>query len=174
MVTEIYTGSEAVSIADRETLQGIFSSSTFQWYYNPTTITKDISPKVNRSQFTHSIYQDETVCSNLYSLIYDIFSYKIPEFKTHKLNRIKANLNIAHSNRKILPPHRDLSGGEGIVYIYYVDDSDGPTILYDGWKKIKIEPKKGKLIRFPATMLHTGNVPRKYERRTVINFVFES
>ena len=90
MVTEIYTGSEAVSIADRETLQGIFSSSTFQWYYNPITVTEDISPKANRSQFTHSIYQDETVCSNLYSLIYDIFSYKIPEFKTHKLNQGKS------------------------------------------------------------------------------------
>jgi len=170
MITEIYHGSESVSIADRELLKDIFLSDTFPWYYNQTTISDN---KINRSQFTHRIYQNDTVCSDHYSIIHEIFSYKIPEFHTHKLNRIKANLNIAHSNRKILPPHRDLSGSEGVVYIYYVDDSDGHTILYDGWKKIKVEPRKGKLIRFPASMLHTGNVPKKYDRRTVINFVFE-
>lgn len=170
MITEIYSGAESVSISDREKLKRIFSSDTFDWYYNPTTI---LDNKVNRSQFTHRIFQNETACSRHYPLIHEIFSPKIPEFKTHKLNRIKANLNIAHANKKILPPHTDLGGGEGIVYIYYVDDSDGPTILYDGWKRIKVEPKKGKLLRFPATMLHTANVPRKYDTRIVINFVFE-
>jgi hypothetical protein len=170
MITEIYTGSEAISIADRNTLEDIFTSDLFPWYYNPTTIGDN---KINRSQFTHRIYLDDTVCSDHYSLIHDIFSRKIPEFETHKLTRIKANLNIAHSNRRTLPPHRDLDGKEGVIYIYYVNDSDGSTILYDERKKIKVYPKKGKLIRFPATTWHTGNVPRKNDRRIVINFVFE-
>ena len=167
-----YSPNNFITIEEQEEIKKIFCSDTISWYYNPTTI---LNNKRNRPQFTHRIYADGKVCSDHYSLIHKIFSKVIPEFQTHTLNRIKANLNLAHSNRKILPPHQDLSGGEGIVYIYYVEDSDGPTIIHENrFKKIKINPKQGRLVRFPATTLHSGNVPRKYERRTVINFVFEN
>lgn len=169
MISEINSGPESISISDREILYKEFTSDTFNWFYSPTTIIND---KSNRSQFNHVIYHRDAAWSDKFDLVYNIFSHKIPEFKTHKLHRIKANLNVAHSNRKILPPHQDLGGREGVVYIYYVNDSDGPTTLHDGWRRIKIKPEKGKLIRFPATTWHTGNVPRKYDTRVVINFVF--
>ena len=170
MTNEIYSKSD-ISDFDSKILEETFTSNDFDWHYSPFTITDS---KVNRSQFSHILYHPESGYSDYYSLIHNIFSHEIPEFKTHRLNRIKSNLNVAHSNRRILPPHRDLGGKDGIIYIYYVNDSDGPTTLHDGWKRIKIEPKKGKLIRFPATTWHTGNVPRKHDTRIIINFVFDS
>lgn len=169
-MTELLISS--ISKYEQEYLKKVFCSDNISWYYNPTTI---LNSKLNRPQLTHSLYKNNQICSEYFSPVYEIFSKYIPEFQTHRLNRIKANLNFAHSNRKILPPHTDLSGGEGIVYIYYIEDSDGPTILYPSrFRKIKVNPEQGKLIRFPATTLHSGNVPRKYSRRSVINFVFES
>jgi len=76
-------------------------------------------------------------------------------------------------DKSILMPHRDLDGNDGIIYLYYVEDSDGPTTFYPENKKvISVNPVRGRLVKFPATLYHSANVPRKYDSRIVINLVF--
>ena len=48
-----------------------------------------------------------------------------------------------------------------------------PTTFYDGWRKRKVNPKQGRLVRFPSDTTHSTNVPFKYEKRIVLNIVFE-
>ena len=73
-----------------------------------------------------------------------------------------------------------------LVCLYYVNDTDGDTFIFN--KKIdsnevkvfdnelkiqkRISPKKGRLILFDSTYLHTGSPPRKHKTRLVLNFVF--
>jgi len=74
----------------------------------------------------------------------------------------------------LIRPHTDMHGKSGIVYIYYPETSDGATRFYLNRFNIKkVNPIQGRLVKFDATIPHTGDVPVKHERRTCINFVFE-
>ena len=60
------------------------------------------------------------------------------------------------------------------VCLYYVNDSDGDTILYDdNGKEIKrISPKKGRIVFFDGTIEHSAGVPTQ-TNRIVVNIAFK-
>lgn len=64
-----------------------------------------------------------------------------------------------------------------IVLIYYIMDSDGPTVLFKGHPEYhieqKIHPKKGRFIMF-RNKRHAGSFPIHHKIRAVINFNFRS
>lgn len=170
-------------------ISAILNNSHFPWFYNKTTIhynedTLNFSKKTqgifrkfssskNKPQFTHTFFRDDEIKSDYYNDIINCFSGIIPELTTNTLLRIKANLTHPYRDKSILMPHRDLDGNDGIIYLYYVEDSDGPTTFYPENKKvISVNPVRGRLVKFPATLYHSANVPRKYDSRIVINLVF--
>ena len=61
--------------------------------------------------------------------------------------------------------------------IYYVNDSDGDTFIFNEKKshsgevtlKQRISPKKGSLVLFDANHLHAGNNPIDNYSRVVVN-----
>lgn len=104
------------------------------------------------------------------------------------LMRMKSN--VLQNNKKGLfghihhTPHIDCAESDrftNISCIYYVNDSDGPTVLYneysaDNPKKLtvfkKIPPKKGRLLAFHSNRYHTSSSPRRSQYRNIINMVF--
>jgi len=66
--------------------------------------------------------------------------------------------------------------------IYYANDSDGDTFIFNESYLEKIEdiskltikkrvsPKKGRVVLFPANTLHAGSFPTEHEDRMVINY----
>ena len=65
--------------------------------------------------------------------------------------------------------------------IYYVNCTDGPTVLYnekenDNPKKLtvykKITPKQGRLLVFDSQRYHTSTSPIRHKHRQVINMIF--
>jgi hypothetical protein len=88
--------------------------------------------------------------------------------------RVKANLMMQHKDYTKTSygiPHVD-SSDKHYVLIYYVNDCDGDTALFDKNKKIfaKISPKKGRLLMFNGNTLHAGGHPSVSQSRCVINF----
>jgi len=94
-----------------------------------------------------------------------------------------------HNNEKYAAPHIDFNSEvDFTTLVYYVDDSDGDTILfskkhiageeYDPIVKEPLTevyrhtPKKGEAIVFNGHRYHAGNYPVNYGRRIVINFDF--
>lgn len=80
-------------------------------------------------------------------------------------------------------PHIDHRGINNTTAIFYVDDSDGDTVIfnevYDGsipesvTVKDRVKPKSNKLIVFDGNMYHAGSLPLDYKSRITINFNFE-
>ena len=161
-------------------------SFNLPWFYNENTLHSS-STKNDKPQFVHSF------CHNgEYEGSHDIFQFiksvfPFPEWNTHRLHRCKFNLNLPLHNRKIITPHLDVQNpdSKGVIYLYYADDSDGDTRIYPGMNKlkdfkyqkyfpVKVNPKKGRLIKMSTDTWHTSDVPRKFKKRIVGNFVFLS
>lgn len=79
-------------------------------------------------------------------------------------------------------PHTDAAVElyDNVSCIYYINDSDGPTVLFneysfDNPKKLtlykKINPKKGRLLAFHSNRYHTSSSPRKNSYRHILNMV---
>ena len=133
-----------------------------------------------RKQFVHILHNE----SEYYDRIISFFKV-LPEFKTHRLHRAKININLPYKTKSSLTPHTDSYISNSITYLYYVNDSDGPTIIYNKrgqkydtpkppwwWKKTKVLPKQGRLVRFPSDSVHSGNVPHTHSSRIVLNLIF--
>ena len=158
-------------------LERLVSDESFPWYYS--SITLGNGEKKDKGQLVHMLYEEGKVKDNYSKLILQFFG-RLPEFQTHNFIRAKINLTTPYKNSKEYP-HIDLEtpndrlkkSHHSISYLYYFHDSDGPTFFYPNWwKKIKVHPKRGKLVRFPSNLKHSGNNPTKYERRTVMSLVF--
>ena len=104
-------------------------------------------------------------------IVYPILMQSL-EKPIRELFRIRAVMSIrGQISDKGYPPHTDLSQPH-FTMLYYVNDADGPTKLYDGDKVVaEIEPKKGRILFMDGNILHAGSSTTS-NRRMIINFNF--
>lgn len=99
------------------------------------------------------------------------------------LYRIKANLLLPNGSEEhnYTVPHIDHGDPNAISMVYYVNDSDGDTVVFQnhvsqGFHNLEIlhsnKPKKGSSIIFPSTQFHSSSNPITTNKRVIINFVF--
>lgn len=105
--------------------------------------------------------------------------------KKHKLEvlgtgRVKSNLTPISLSKKVGWPHVDDSNAH-YVFLYYVNDSDGDTVIYENEYNGKvykqedlivmesITPKAGKAILFNGKFFHGITPPQKTNYRCVVN-----
>ena len=102
-----------------------------------------------------------------------------------KARIVRSRLDMTlYSNESILyEPHIDLDEPH-LASIFYVNDSDGNTVIYDqkwnpeqGIKQEltvmqEIEPVANRLIAFDGMHIHTGHNPTKHSNRILINTNF--
>lgn len=154
----------------------ICDSVDFPWYMDirsSTTVAADL-------RTTHSV-SDSDECLQAYHVF--IFKRKSISTFTDRLSsllefskmddvfRVKANCLFNTSSDKYHTPHLDGYPPPPYVGIYYVNDSDGDTVLFDKkWKVTeRISPEKGKLILFDGNIFHASTSPQETNVRLVIN-----
>ena len=98
-----------------------------------------------------------------------------------KTLRMRTNLSTRQINKNTSRPHLDSMEEDHYVFIYYVNDSDGSTIIYNEFsdgkfftnKDITIfkefEPKAGTGILFPGRQFHSWSAPIKNNHRIILN-----
>ena len=143
-------------------------------------------------QHSHDIYRydgggslspfTEAVLSNLYFIEYKFGSIEM-------LQRIQANLLVKdiEAINTYHPPHIDSALLNSFSMVYYVNDSDGDTVIFDrqvdtnstdknqhiGLTEIgRVSPKKGRAVIFNSNRFHSSSNPVKHQRRVIVNSVF--
>lgn len=141
------------------------------------------------SQFSHHCYTREHgwnedlqgCCEPILWILQDEYKFKIDE-----LIRIKANITTQHNmtEKQYCTPHADVDQRGYTSILYYANDSDGDTRLFDTlWNSprpenmrpiYKSSPKKGKAIIFDSDRFHSASLPIECKNRMVINFCFKA
>ena len=129
-------------------------------------------------KFTHDFYDLKSQSDNtkICDVVFNGFLKHI-ELDNVTMFRAKANLQtqFTNNNEQIHnTPHVDMIDMPHYVLIYYVNDSDGDTILFNEDESIiaKISPKKGRYLIFNGNTLHAGSNPTNKDYRIIINYNF--
>jgi len=141
----------------------------------------NIQKEVNNLTFIY-VPQDDNYKDSIFQYVHGIH-YDGTPLVSPILEIAKEKLNIKWATRikvnKLLPQkaseeqiqhlwHQDKVEKGYISLIYYVNDSDGDTIIGD----YKNTPKAGEMIYFDSDIFHRPSLPTKNER-IIINFIFE-
>ncbi len=132
--------------------------------------------------FGHHLILNKRVVSPFAKVILEIFNdLHLDRYdqciRAKNLMRIRCNLippqkRISYYNST--PIHTDQVHADGttnvdhLVMLYYINDSDGETILRNVGK---IKPKKGRIVIFDGSILHKAKYPVK-GYRCILNFNF--
>lgn len=130
-------------------------------------------------QMYHSLVSDDQPKSTLTSLSLCVMFFLDEKFGIFpkELSRVKANLlfPLIDGQGTYHPPHRDKEFDNYMSLVYYVNDSDGPTRFFDMNGNViqEVLPKKGRAVLFPSTFIHASSCPTNFDKRIVINYVFQ-
>jgi|APCry1669189369_1035219.scaffolds.fasta_scaffold00035_25 hypothetical protein len=176
-------------------IENTLNDINFPWYFYDEISKGDYNnPAVTESfGLVHTIYDSYNgVNSNYYPFFKSILYFMEDKFNI-EFNRIlririrKTTPIIGHNLNKYNRPHVDLPEASPYkTLVYYVNDSDGDTVLFNEFytlgesteitKEIseykRNTPKKGSAILFDGHRIHAGNNPVNYKQRIVINFDF--
>ena len=94
---------------------------------------------------------------------------------------VKSNFEVSDLKNLV---HKDIMDGDRgfnlkkkfISMVYYVEDSDGDTVLIDDDKRTILktsEPIKGNAIIFDSERWHRSTPPKLNKRRVIINFILQ-
>ena len=169
---------EIVDIFDQEIIKN-FLYDTGQWSF-----VKDVSMKDNKQQRPGF----KIMFNQLHPSIDLVLKNTIKKLKLKNPTLLEARtflqlpLDKDFIGEGVDTPHIDLYEPHW-VFLYYVIDSDGDTIIYDYKSKNKddipyfedvkeikrITPKQGRVVVFDGAHWHTADQPRK-NKRCIINF----
>ena len=172
---------------EQEDFKNTLHGAKFNWFYIPD-VTKLDNNQQQRPCLTH-LYMNN---GHINSVWYD-YVKKISDNVNKKLKKklrpvqVRSFLQLSLNKKflgkeKIDTPHIDLDIPH-TVYLYYVNDCDGDTVLYNYKSKDKkdipifedikelkrITPKQGRVVVFDGRYWHTAEQPTK-GTRTIVNF----
>lgn len=179
-----------LSEAEYNQLHDAITSFKFDWHYLPGTVPPEVKQVVSESnsfdlyesgQFIHLLY-DQQPLSPYWNLVEPIIHSLNKEVV--EIGRIKANLLTQNNSGKAIVncPHvdRDREGWHSMIY--YVNDSDGDTVMFNkkgnqGFDNLQIldtaTPKKNTAVLFESDWYHTSTNPVDNSRRIVLNFILK-
>jgi len=185
----------------QDSLEQLCMSGHFPWYFNQSsnytsksnrnnsiedyTKMSEISSGIDVPQFIHSVYHHQHQKDSQFLVAFNSLLCCIPA-SIDTLLRIKLNLNYSQTfdtTETYSIPHVDFVSVDNLTtLIYYVNDSDGDTIIFNEKRstgdlpncdkltiKQRITPKKGRFVMFDGSYLHAGNFPSGESPRIVVN-----
>jgi hypothetical protein len=180
----------------------IDGDQSFPWYmvkkigHSRLNVEYQNSKTVDGSGFYHSVVDDGEVISKYYDYFKQLMFFFTDKtgIEVDKLIRVRlrlTNQQKGHTHETYGPVHVDFTKYSFPYYtlLYYIDDSDGDTMLFENvWDGNKSSydpgkiadpkiayrqtPKQGCGLLFNGHRYHAGNYPIDFQTRVVINFDF--
>lgn len=159
-----------------EHIQHVVQTPDFPWHYH-NNITYKQHDNLNGFGFATSITSDGKNWHNPFfiPLVYQIQN-EIAGDTT--IGRVRLDMTLYNPEDGLQSPHVD-SQQPHWASIYYVNDSDGDTLIYNETEytdnftiQERIEPKANRLLIFDGKFFHTGSSPSKHKNRIIINSNF--
>jgi hypothetical protein len=170
---------DVLSEKSKNEVENFLLNEDFPWFLikKSSGKTEKIKGFVDTIQFEHHFIQDSKIHSQAIHYLMKILDWNNIVEKTKispAILRMKSNLLL---KTQITPntPHIDFLYPHTVL-LYYVNDSDGPTIFYHKQKNNHFEiidevtPKKGRIVIFDGGTYHSSTPPQKNDCRCVINF----
>lgn len=174
---------------DQIILFDLMSQNTLPYQYYRSTVHDAAALTKNNRIVDSSMMVNMVVINDFVSPLLKEFVPIIAAipFKIRHLLRVKVNITHPHLLSRedtFNVPHVDYAGtlNDGydtlVTAIYYLNDSDGDTYIFDQDRKYnghdltvkkQVAPKQGRLVVFSGNLLHSGNNPRRNETRMVAN-----
>ena len=161
--------------------------NNFPWHYTEDVTAAGDFDSQHRAGFGHQYVElDDDDVSEVKSLYHHLFTpmlskacqyLKIPEAEIIQ-GRSFLQLPLKNIDTSIVDsPHIDLDpGDEHIVVLYYVNDSDGDTIIYNEriksdtyTEKQRVSPKQGRVVIFDGRQYHRAQQPSN-GTRCIVNY----
>jgi hypothetical protein len=146
----------------------IGQGTTFPWFFKPDVTFKDGEQK--RPSMAHAFFHKGMPISPFTSTVQYLgkLGAEMYGYKSNKIYIAKTILQHPLSlefikDRTPDEEHIDIDR-EHLVVLYYVNDSDGDTIIGD----TRVSPKRGRAVLFDGSLYHTAEQPR-YNMRCIIN-----
>ena len=158
---------------EQEEIKNILLGDNFPWYFTKDITNGKSENNQGRMAFKHFYFFEQNINSSAYEKILPIVKNCLKKLNVIKYDMIEARsflqlpLNKEIIGDQIDTPHIDKSF-KHTVFLYYVLDSDGETILFDKKEK-RIKPKQGRVVIFDGDIEHTAIQPEK-NARCIINF----
>lgn len=185
-----------IPLDQQKYISEIMTGFSFPWVLNKNIVSGDdcfLNQKNNPPGFNHFFYEHNKSTSNFFDMVYPIvlsLTSHVKNLPINRLLRMRANLTLSNQSTALdhFMPHID-SFFPHYVAIYYVNNSDGDTIIFNetnddfdsGEKdinkiksgpfsiKTRITPTQGKLLLFPGHYYHTASFCKESEFRCLIN-----
>ena len=165
-------------------IEKVLLNEHFLWRYYGYTVT----PTSPDPQLSHVLYAYDPLTplkiNYTKSKFYYILSYLFEEIEKNTDLKLKDRIIYRGKSTILFPPskkqkqesdiHIDSNNPEIFMdnILYYVNDSDGDTILYENDRKTVIErikPKAGRFLYFDGNIPHCASRPVESLKRLVIN-----
>ena len=192
-----------ISPAYQDWLYSMVSSPTFLWTRDDNTVShniKHLNDKRNGFANVCSLFEgkfdlisfkcgdDEIYNKKLLDCFFPLIFEFIEKLNVNLMSRIKIKATPAMGTNQIQLPHTDQLTPNSWNIIYYFNDTDGDTVIYneransvdqeefllskDVWTiKQRVSPKKGRAVAFKGDLFHSASYP-KYEPRFILNINF--
>ena len=189
MIHDIIVIDDVLPAEEQEDLKRTFLDSMFPWYYRSTLSYNTAKTNFDSAVapgFGHVFYNDNGIVSDFYEKVCNIpyIAVKNTPFTFNKLLYARTFLQMPlTTTHGLTNPHLDVPGVNHYVCVYYVDDADGETVIFDktaftdniDFKTMRIlqtvSPKKGRAVLFDGSRYHANILPQRGPR-CIINFDF--
>lgn len=180
-MTEIQVHDNILDAQFADEIEQLITGGEVPMFFNKATVLPNssdchVDPKTKEyPQFTHVILRngESSEYLDLGQKIVDAYVKKTG-VKYASLDRVKINLlTQCNFSREDFyhTPHTDWDDPH-YVLIYYVNNSDGDTYIFDKNHNIiqSVSPKKNRFLLFPGYYLHAGRNPIEAETRIIFNY----
>lgn len=153
-------------------IQNIITNTEFPWAFLQDVTNYVPKTSVVNPAFSHIVFYENNI-SRYYDVFHSLLLTICDKLNIQILNLYRIRIGcLLRSNDNSSPCFHTDFDIEHKTLLYYVNTSDGDTLVENGDEYAKITPKSGRVLLFNGSKLHASSNPIISPYRFVVTFNF--